>query len=204
MGVFAQNKHLVYTILSNTKQEESRMPEQEVETVVEVDGVVDNEKGTDENPVSYSQDEFDKELEKRVNERLVNVKQEARDEAKRLSELSDEEAQQEKFSAMEKELAELKAERTKLALEKSVSDILVSRDLPTGLTDSLVKIGDADTIKSVVDEIQAMVNERVDSGIQDAIKQPAPKTKATLPNGGDESPLSFAEAIDKAAKEKFN
>ncbi|ARQ94587.1 scaffold protein [Weissella phage PWc] len=178
------------------------MPETEVITETDDEVQVETEVG-EEIPVTYSQEDFDKELEKRVNEKLANVKQEVRDEAKRLSELTDEEAQQEKFSAMEKELAELKAERTKLALEKSVSDILVSRDLPTGLTDSLVKIGDADTIKSVVDEIQTMVTERVESGIQEAIKQPTPKTKATLPSG-DESPLTFAEAIDKAAKEKFN
>lgn len=167
----------------------------EVETV-EVDSTeTGNEDGAVETPKTYTEDELNSRVETAVNDAVAN----AISEGQRLASMSAEEKKQDELSKLEEQVAELTAQRTKLELESAVKGMLNDNGLPVDLTDSLVGIGNADSIKNVIGVLDSVIKGRVEEGVKEAIKQPTPKAKATLPENETDN-TSWFDMIDNAAK----
>ncbi|MCT4420085.1 DUF4355 domain-containing protein [Leuconostoc falkenbergense] len=97
----------------------------------------------------------------------MSAKEKAEEEAKqRLADLE----------AREKELNERE-------LTVNVSSLLKERELPTDLAESLVKLGNADEISTVVDSLQQAIQQGINDGVKDRLRQDPPKNDATKING---------------------
>ena len=83
-------------------------------------------------------------------------------------------------------LADLEAREKELnqrELTVNVSSLLKERELPTDLAESLVKLGNADEISTVVDSLQQAIQQGINDGVKDRLRQDPPKNEATKING---------------------
>ncbi|WP_273716438.1 DUF4355 domain-containing protein [Leuconostoc mesenteroides] len=83
-------------------------------------------------------------------------------------------------------LADLEAREKELnqrELTVNVSSLLKERELPTDLAESLVKLGNADEISTVVDSLQQAIQQGINDGVKDRLRQDPPKNDATKING---------------------
>lgn len=83
-------------------------------------------------------------------------------------------------------LAELEAREKELnqrELTVNVSSLLKERELPTDLAESLVKLGNADEISTVVDSLQQAIQQGINDGVKDRLRQDPPKNDATKISG---------------------
>ena len=55
--------------------------------------------------------------------------------------------------------------------------------MPTDLAESLVKLGNADEISTVVDSFQQAIQQGINDGVKDRLRQDPPKNDATKING---------------------
>lgn len=61
----------------------------------------------------------------------------------------------------------------------TVASTLKERELPTELADYLVELGDADKISNVVDGLQQAVQQGINDGVKERLRQKSPKNEAT-------------------------
>ena len=83
-------------------------------------------------------------------------------------------------------LADLEAREKDLnqrELTVNVSSLLKERELPTDLAESLVKLGNADEISTVVDSLQQAIQQGINDGVKDRLRQDPPKNDATKISG---------------------
>lgn len=114
---------------------------------------------------------------------LAEAIQQGKTEGEKLATMSAKEKAEEEAK---QRLADLEAREKDLnqrELTVNVSSLLKERELPTDLAESLVKLGNADEISTVVDSLQQAIQQGINDGVKDRLRQDPPKNDATKING---------------------
>lgn len=114
---------------------------------------------------------------------LAEAIQQGKTEGEKLATMSAKEKAEEEAK---QRLADLEAREKDLnqrELTVNVSSLLKERELPTDLAESLVKLGNADEISTVVDSFQQAIQQGINDGVKDRLRQDPPKNDATKING---------------------
>lgn len=174
--------------------------QEELQTV-ETDASLTNA-DTDETETETETEKGDAGITQAELEQIVQeAKEQAKSEAEKLAQMSDDEKTQKELNDAKAELAKLKAEKAEVELTGAVKDILDESGLPLSLTSTLVGVGDAENIKAIVKELNQVVSDKV----EERVGTTSPKNAATKVGTDVYTPggvLGFAQAIDKAAKTK--
>lgn len=114
---------------------------------------------------------------------LAEAIQQGKTEGEKLATMSAKEKAEEEAK---QRLADLEAREKDLnqrELTVNVSSLLKERELPTDLAESLVKLGNADEISTVVDSLQQAIQQGINDGVKDRLRQDPLKNDATKING---------------------
>jgi len=159
----------------------------EVETTSANQGVENNQ---NDDKLTFTSKEFDSEVDKRIanaletaKEKWDEEKQAEIDQAEELAKLSAADRKKAEDEARQKALDERESALNRRELTVNVSSLLKERELPTDLAESLVKLGNADEISTVVDSLQQAIQQGINDGVKDRLRQDPPKNDATKISG---------------------
>ena len=146
---------------------------------------------------SYTDSKISKALEKqkaKFDEQLAKAVEDGKSEGQKLAKMS----AQEKADAEEQErlakLDEREQELNKRELTANVGDILTEKGLPKELANSLVGLGDADKISAVVDVVQKSIEQGVNNGVKERMRQDPPTNGGSNLNETDDP---FAKVLNQ-------
>ncbi|HCU43128.1 MAG TPA: scaffolding protein [Leuconostoc pseudomesenteroides] len=159
----------------------------EVETTNANQVVEDNQ---NDDKLTFTPKEFDSEVDTRIANALATAKEKWDEEkqaeinqAEELAKLSAADRKKAEDEARQKALDERESALNRRELTVNVSSLLKERELPTDLAESLVKLGNADEISTVVDSLQQAIQQGINDGVKDRLRQDPPKNDATKING---------------------
>lgn len=118
-----------------------------------------------------------------LEKKLAEAIQQGKTEGEKLATMSAKEKAEEEAK---QRLADLEAREKELnhrELTVNVSSLLKECELPTDLAESLVKLGNADEISTVVDSLQQAIQQGINDGVKDRLRQDPPKNDATKISG---------------------
>lgn len=152
---------------------------------------------TTEETTTYTQAQLDSEADKRAAKAIETAKakwqeeqakalEDAKSEGARLAKMSADEKAQELEKQRQAELDKREAELNQRELSTSTKSLLVDKGLPTDFTDSLVSLGDADKIKTAVENIQKTIQETVNKQVESKLQTDPPKNGASALDGVDD------------------
>ena len=154
-------------------------------------------KATEETPTMYTQAQLDSEADKRAAKALETAKakwqaeqdkalEDAKSEGARLAKMSADEKAQELEKQRQAALDKREAELNQRELSTSTKSLLVDKGLPTEFANSLVALGDADKIKTAVENIQKTIQETVNKQVEAKLQTDPPKNGASALDGTDD------------------
>ncbi|QOY98391.1 DUF4355 domain-containing protein [Leuconostoc citreum] len=155
----------------STEQVEQKQPEtEETKTLTqsELDSLMDKHTAK---VLEKQKADFEKQLAEAI--------QQGKTEGEKLATMSAKEKAEEEAK---QRLADLEAREKAIEqreLSVNVSSLLKERELPTDLAESLVKLGNADEISTVVDSLQQAIQQGINDGVKDRLRQDQPKNDAT-------------------------
>ncbi|WP_273709457.1 DUF4355 domain-containing protein [Leuconostoc mesenteroides] len=114
---------------------------------------------------------------------LAEAIQQGKTEGEKLATMSAKEKAEEEAKQRLADLESREKELNQRELTVNVSSLLKERELPTDLAESLVKLGNADEISTVVDSLQQAIQQGINDGVKDRLRQDPPKNDATKING---------------------
>ena len=114
---------------------------------------------------------------------LAEAIQQGKTEGEKLATMSAKEKAEEESKQRLADLEAREKELNQRELTVNVSSLLKERELPTDLAESLVKLGNADEISTVVDSLQQAIQQGINDGVKDRLRQDPPKNDATKING---------------------
>ncbi|HBO55526.1 MAG TPA: scaffolding protein [Leuconostoc mesenteroides] len=159
----------------------------EVETTNANQVVEDNQ---NDDKLTFTPKEFDSEVDTRIANALATAKEKWDEEkqaeinqAEELAKLSAADRKKAEDEARQNALDERESALNRRELTVNVSSLLKERELPTDLAESLVKLGNADEISTVVDSLQQAIQQGINDGVKDRLRQDPPKNDATKING---------------------
>lgn len=114
---------------------------------------------------------------------LAEAIQQGKTEGEKLATMSAKEKAEEEAKQRLADLEAREKELNQRELTVNVSSLLKERELPTDLAESLVKLGNADEISTVVDSLQQAIQQGINDGVKDRLRQDPPKNDATKING---------------------
>lgn len=159
----------------------------EVETTNNNQGEVNQ---PNDDKLVFTPKEFDSEVDTRIANALATAKEKWDEEkqaeinqAEELAKLSAADRKKAEDEARQKALDERESALNRRELTVNVSSLLKERELPTDLAESLVKLGNADEISTVVDSLQQAIQQGINDGVKDRLRQDPPKNEATKING---------------------
>lgn len=159
----------------------------EVETTNNKQGEVNQ---PNDDKLVFTPKEFDSEVDTRIANALATAKEKWDEEkqaeinqAEELAKLSAADRKKAEDEARQKALDERESALNRRELTVNVSSLLKERELPTDLAESLVKLGNADEISTVVDSLQQAIQQGINDGVKDRLRQDPPKNDATKING---------------------
>lgn len=114
---------------------------------------------------------------------LAEAIQQGKTESEKLATMSAKEKAEEEAKQRLADLEAREKELNQRELTVNVSSLLKERELPTDLAESLVKLGNADEISTVVDNLQQAIQQGINDGVKDRLRQDPPKNDATKING---------------------
>ena len=159
----------------------------EVETTKANQVVEDNQ---NDDKLTFTPKEFDSEVDTRIANALATAKEKWDEEkqaeinqAEELAKLSAADRKKAEDEARQKALDERESALNRRELTVNVSSLLKERELPTDLAESLVKLGNADEISTVVDSLQQAIQQGINDGVKDRLRQDPPKNDATKISG---------------------
>lgn len=115
--------------------------------------------------------------------------EDAKNEGAKLAKMSEADKLAEEQKQREEAFKQREAELNKRELSYSTKDLLSEQGLPTDMADSLVVLGDADAIKSVVETLKASVDSAVKEQVEKAAQSTPPATGSSV-LGDPEDPFS--------------
>ena len=115
--------------------------------------------------------------------KLAEAIQQGKTEGEKLATMSAKEKAEEESKQRLADLEAREKELNQRELTVNVSSLLKERELPTDLAESLVKLGNADEISTVVDSLQQAIQQGINDGVKDRLRQDPPKNDATKING---------------------
>ena len=159
----------------------------EVETTNNKQGEVNQ---PNDDKLVFTPKEFDSEVDTRIANALATAKEKWDEEkqaeinqAEELAKLSAADRKKAEDEARQKALDERESALNRRELTVNVSSLLKERELPTDLAESLVKLGNADEISTVVDSLQQAIQQGINDGVKDRLRQDPPKNDATKISG---------------------
>ena len=159
----------------------------EVETTNNKQGEVNQ---PNDDKLVFTPKEFDSEVDTRIANALATAKEKWDEEkqaeinqAEELAKLSAADRKKAEDEARQKSLDERESALNRRELTVNVSSLLKERELPTDLAESLVKLGNADEISTVVDSLQQAIQQGINDGVKDRLRQDPPKNDATKISG---------------------
>lgn len=159
----------------------------EVETTNNKQGEVNQ---PNDDKLVFTPKEFDSEVDTRIANALATAKEKWDEEkqaeinqAEELAKLSAADRKKAEDEARQKALDERESTLNRRELTVNVSSLLKERELPTDLAESLVKLGNADEISTVVDSLQQAIQQGINDGVKDRLRQDPPKNDATKISG---------------------
>ena len=114
---------------------------------------------------------------------LAEAIQQGKTEGEKLATMSAKEKAEEESKQRLADLEAREKELNQRELTVNVSSLLKERELPTDLAESLVKLGNADEISTVVDSLQQAIQQGINDGVKDRLRQDPPKNDATKISG---------------------
>lgn len=114
---------------------------------------------------------------------LAEAIKQGKTEGEKLATMSAKEKAEEEAKQRLADLEVREKELNQRELTVNVSSLLKERELPTDLAESLVKLGNADEISTVVDSLQQAIQQGINDGVKDRLRQDPPKNDATKING---------------------
>lgn len=114
---------------------------------------------------------------------LAEAIQQGKTEGEKLATMSAKEKAEEEAKQRLADLEAREKELNQRELTVNVSGLLKERELPTDLAESLVKLGNADEISTVVDSLQQTIQQGINDGVKDRLRQDPPKNDATKISG---------------------
>lgn len=161
-----------------------------------------NDKDNDGVGKTYSEKEFQSEVDKRVTAALETARAKwqseyekklkaEKDEAARLAKLTADERAQEEFNKRVKEFEDRESKHNAEKLEFECTKQLAAQNLPIEFAHMLTG-ADAETTKNNIDAFGKLFSEKIDSAVTDRLKGKPPKT-------GDSGSDSFLENVRKGA-----
>lgn len=114
---------------------------------------------------------------------LAEAIQQGKTEGEKLATMSAKEKAEEEAKQRLADLEAREKELNQRELTVNVSSLLKERELPTDLAESLVKLGNADEISTVVDSLQQAIQQGINDGVKDRLRQDPPKNDATKISG---------------------
>ena len=114
---------------------------------------------------------------------LAEAIQQGKTEGEKLATMSAKEKAEEEAKQRLADLEAREKELNQRELTVNVSSLLKERELPTDLAESLVKLGNADEISTVVESLQQAIQQGINDGVKDRLRQDPPKNDATKING---------------------
>ncbi|WP_010001099.1 DUF4355 domain-containing protein [Leuconostoc lactis] len=115
--------------------------------------------------------------------KLAEAIQQGKTEGEKLATMSAKEKAEEEAKQRLADLEAREKELNQRELTVNVSSLLKERELPTDLAESLVKLGNADEISTVVDSLQQAIQQGINDGVKDRLRQDPPKNDATKISG---------------------
>lgn len=140
---------------------------------------------------------------------LAEAIQQGKTEGEKLATMSAKEKAEEEAKQRLADLEAREKELNQRELTVNVSSLLKERELPTDLAESLVKLGNADEISTVVDSLQQAIQQGINDGVKDRLRQDPPKNGATKISGNigkvEFNAMTAAErvAFSKSNPEQF-
>lgn len=140
---------------------------------------------------------------------LAEAIQQGKTEGEKLATMSAKEKAEEEAKQRLADLEAREKELNQRELTVNVSSLLKERELPTDLAESLVKLGNADEISTVVDSLKQAIQQGINDGVKDRLRQDPPKNDATKINGDigkvEFNAMTAAErvALSKSNPEQF-
>lgn len=152
---------------------------------------------TTQAPTTYTQAQLDSEADKRAAKALETAKakwqeeqakalEDAKSEGARLAKMTEDEKAKELEKQRQAELDKREAELNQRELSTSTKSLLVDKGLPTDFAGSLVALGDADKIKTAVENIQKTIQETVNKQVEAKLQTDPPKNGASALDGADD------------------
>ncbi|MCT3050354.1 DUF4355 domain-containing protein [Leuconostoc mesenteroides] len=114
---------------------------------------------------------------------LAEAIQQGKTEGEKLATMSAKEKAEEESKQRLADLEAREKELNQRELTVNVSSLLKESELPTDLAESLVKLGNADEISTVVDSLQQAIQQGINDGVKDRLRQGQPKNGATKISG---------------------
>ncbi|AIS74055.1 scaffold protein [Leuconostoc phage LLC-1] len=114
---------------------------------------------------------------------LAEAIQQGKTEGEKLATMSAKEKAEEEAKQRLADLEAREKELNQRELTINVSSLLKERELPTDLAESLVKLGNADEISTVVDSLQQVMQQGINDGVKEHFRQDRPKNGATKISG---------------------
>lgn len=102
---------------------------------------------------------------------LAEAIQQGKTEGEKLATMSAKEKAEEEAKQRLADLEAREKELNQRELTVNVSSLLKERELPTDLAESLVKLGNADEISTVVDSLQQAIQQGINDGVKDRLRQ---------------------------------
>lgn len=167
-------------------------------------------------PKTYTQSELDslmdkhtaKVLEKQKAEfekQLVDAVQKGKTEGEKIATMSAKEKAEEEAKQRNAVLEEREKELNQRELTVNVSNLLKERQLPVDLADSLVSLDNADEISKVVDNLQQAIQQGINDGVKERLRQDSPKNSATSISGDiGKTEFNAMTAAERVAFSKSN
>lgn len=106
--------------------------------------------------------------------------EDAKNEGAKLAKMSESDKLAEEQKKREEAFKQRESELNKRELSYSTKDLLSEQGLPTDMADSLVALGDADAIKSVVETLKASVDSAVKEQVEKAAQSTPPATGSSV------------------------
>lgn len=114
---------------------------------------------------------------------LAEAIQQGKTEGEKLATMSAKEKAEEEAKQRLADLEAREKELNQRELTVNVSSLLKERELPTDLAESLVKLGNADEISTVVDSLQQAIQQGINDGVHERLRTDSPKNGATKISG---------------------
>ena len=114
---------------------------------------------------------------------LAEAIQQGKTEGEKLATMSAKEKAEEESKQRLADLEAREKELNQRELTVNVSSLLKESELPTDLAESLVKLGNADEISTVVDSLQQAIQQGINDGVKDRLRQGQPKNGASKISG---------------------